>query len=633
MRNSAVALVLVSAALVLLAGSAAAQQPGYNILIVDDDWDYQFTHPGSLGGLPYYTSALDALGLTYEVWDTQTQGQPAGATLQDRDAVLWFTGYAYEAFESDPGVFTVQNELRVGTYLDNGGRFLLSSQEYYFYADAITPFMSDYLGVLQISDVWVYTTVAGVPGNPIGDGVEPLALARPDDYGDYWPPPPFEGPWDDEVYARPEAGAPFLYDKVPFPTSSTNFEAGAFKTVFLGWPFEWIDTVNQRAQVMGSILCWMGLTWPTPEAPLLSPIENADGNGWYTVDWSDSVGTITYTLEEDEDPNFSSPTVRYHGPDSEHHVTSQPLGTWYYRAKAAGPEGDSGWSNVEPVTVTLLPPPAPALHPIENGDLDGDFWVLWDEVPDATVYVLEEDDSDSFGSPDVRYQGPNTQAHIEDQSAGIWFYRVRATAPGGESPWSNVESTGVVPEAPQLAPIANPDGDGTYQVDWSDVVGATSYTLQEDDNPGFNSPATRYIGPSSLYPIRNQPAGSWYYRVRASNAVGTGPWSNTEVAHVVPAAPVLLPIANDDGDGEYVVEWKGVAGALTYSLEEDTDPAFGSPVVRYAGPETAFAVAGQRGGTWYYRVRGSNAGGAGPWSGTEWVKVRENIFLPLVTHN
>lgn len=636
MRKQVAALVLVLVGMAALAASVAAQPASNDILLVDDDWDFQMTHPGSLGGLPYYTSALEALGLVYDVWDVQTQGQPTGPALQDRDVVIWFTGYAIYDFEDDPGVFTPQNEARVAAYLDSGGRFLLSSQEYYFYADAITPFMSDYLGVADISDVWVYTTTAGVAGNPIGDGIGPLTLVRPDDYGTYWPPPPFEGPYDDEVYARAEAGTPFRYDTAPLPPSSTNLEGQVFKTVFLGWPLEWVDTVNQRAQVMGSILSWMGLSWPVPGAPVLSPIENADGNGWYDIDWSDQTGATAYTLEEADNPSFGTPTMRYHGPESEFTVASQPLGTWYYRVRASSPGGDSDWSNVEQATVTVVPPTAPALEPIDNADGDGDYWVAWGSVPTAITYTLEEDDNPGFASPIARYEGSLTELHVEGQSAGLWYYRVQAMGAGGASPWSNVEQAGVLPEAPQLLPIDNPGGDGQYVVDWSNVPGATSYTLQEDDNPGFATPVTRYSGPISQFSMRDQPGGAWYYRACAKNVVGAGPWSNVEVAYVIPAAPELAPIDNPDGDGTYVVEWKDSTGALTYTLEEDNDPGFASPTLRYAGSDSEFEVTGQPGGEWYYRVKAGNGGGDGPWSNTVSVKVVEGmrwIFLPLIVRD
>jgi len=352
MHRRTIALLLLIA-LALSSAPAAARRQAAGILLVDDDWDFSFTHPGSLGGRPFYTSALDALGLAYEVWDVQAQGQPTGAALTGRDAVIWFTGYAFEDFEDDPGVFTPLNEARVAAYLDAGGRFLLSSPEYYYDADAVTPFMQDYLGVESVSDVWVYTAVAGSAGNPIGDGIGPLTLVRPDDYGAYWPSGPFEGPYDDEVYPLPGTGTPFHYDVAPFPPGSTNYEDGTFHAAFLGWPFEWLDTVNQRAQVLGSILGWMGCTWPVPAAPLLSTIDNPDGDGTYRVDWSDTVGATTYTLEEDDDPAFSSPLVRYQGPESELAVTAQPGGLWYYRVRASNPFGSGPWSDTQPVSVTL----------------------------------------------------------------------------------------------------------------------------------------------------------------------------------------------------------------------------------------------------------------------------------------
>ena len=46
--------------------------------------------------------------------------------------------------------------------------------------------------------------------------------------------------------------------------------------------------------------------------------------------------------------------------------------------------------------------------------------------------------------------------------------------------------------APVLNAINNADGDGNYTVSWNAVVGATSYTLEEDDNATFTSPTTQY---------------------------------------------------------------------------------------------------------------------------------------------
>jgi ligand-binding sensor domain-containing protein len=100
------------------------------------------------------------------------------------------------------------------------------------------------------------------------------------------------------------------------------------------------------------------------------------------------------------------------------------------------------------------------------------------------------------------------------------------------------------PPAPTLHAISNPDGDGDFVVGWSDAIGADTYTLQEGDDADFTSPTTRYIGSDSQYAVSGQSGGTWYYRVRASNAAGDGPWSNVEsvtVTHTPTATPTNTP--------------------------------------------------------------------------------------------
>ncbi len=355
-----------------------------------------------------------------------------------------------------------------------------------------------------------------------------------------------------------------------------------------------------------------------PAAPLLAPISNPDGDGTYLTNWNDVTGATSYTLEEDEYSSFPSPTVRYQGSVSQYQVTGQPSGTWYYRVRAGNGAGDGPWSNVESASVA---PPAPILLPIENLDGDGEYLIAWSTATAATSYTLEEDDTASFASPTVRYQGDQTQFQVSAQGPGDWYYRVKASNLGGSSPWSNVELAGVRPAAPNLYPIANSDGDGTYLVDWSDAIGATAYELQEDDNVAFTSPTVRYAGANSQYQVSGQQGGTWYYRVQAGNAGGNSPWSNTESVGVIPAAPVLLPISNPDGNGDYLVDWNDVTGALSYRVEEDDNSAFTSPMVRYEGDSSQYAVSGQQPGLWYYRVRAINATGDGPWSNVQQVSV------------
>ena len=186
------------------------------------------------------------------------------------------------------------------------------------------------------------------------------------------------------------------------------------------------------------------------------------------------------------------------------------------------------------------------------------------------------------------------------------------------------------PPVPALQPTENADGDGSYLVQWSQVPDAETYSLQESPTPGFVEPITRYAGPDLQVQVTDQPAGTWYYRVRASNSVGDSPWSAAQSTLVFPDPPDLFPIANPGEDGDYLVDWSEVTGALTYTLEEDSASGFPLPTVRYSGPASQMLVTGQPTGTWYYRVRAFAAPGFGPWSDTESVQVGIGTYLPIM---
>ncbi len=115
----------------------------------------------------------------------------------------------------------------------------------------------------------------------------------------------------------------------------------------------------------------------------------------------------------------------------------------------------------------------------------------------------------------------------------------------------------VPPTAPTLSPIDNADGDGNYTVSWSAVSGATSYTLQEDDNSSFTSP-TDIPGSGTSRAISGRAPGTYYYRANAANAYGPSPWSNIQSV-VVASSP----------SGPNPGYWMGASGALEFYVTSD----------------------------------------------------------------
>jgi uncharacterized delta-60 repeat protein len=90
-----------------------------------------------------------------------------------------------------------------------------------------------------------------------------------------------------------------------------------------------------------------------------------------------------------------------------------------------------------------------------------------------------------------------------------------------------------------------------------------------------------------------------------------------------PTAPILDPIDNTDGDDSYTVSWSFSAGAQSYTLQEDDNAAFSSPITAYLGSATSKAISGKEPGTYYYRVMASNDYASSGWSNVQSVVVSQ----------
>jgi hypothetical protein len=144
------------------------------ILLVDDDNDSPDTAPD-------YTAALDSMGLDYNIFDTNGGGGPDLAGLQGYRMVLWFSGDTYGGTAGPNGT----DEANLASYLDAGGKLFLDSQDY-LYDMGLTSFGQNYLGVANFtSDTGDATSIVGLAGDPIGDGLGPYTLSYPSDFTDY----------------------------------------------------------------------------------------------------------------------------------------------------------------------------------------------------------------------------------------------------------------------------------------------------------------------------------------------------------------------------------------------------------------------------------------------------------------
>ena len=123
---------------------------------------------------------------------------------------------------------------------------------------------------------------------------------------------------------------------------------------------------------------------------------------------------------------------------------------------------------------------------------------------------------------------------------------------------------------------------------WGNAVGAQSYLLEVDDDPGFGSPEVSQSVVFTSFQLGFgvlDPGEQYYWRVSAINPFGTTVSTPSSRSFItdgpLPPSPLLAtPTAGATVlTDEVLFQWTENADADTYTLEVDDDPGFGSPEI------------------------------------------------------
>jgi hypothetical protein len=289
------------------------------------------------------------------------------------------------------------------------------------------------------------------------------------------------------------------------------------------------------------------------------------------------------------------------------------------------------------VTIPLAPVALTAANIIPTG-----FIAKWNPATGAAGYYLDISSSIGFESFLAGYSnkdvGNVTTFAVTGLSEGItYYYRVRAYNTGGTSGNSNFipVTTGITsPDAPVAIKASGITKNG-FNANWNAVSGAAGYYLDVSTNsifenfvPGFDN---KDAGNVLTSPVSGLSEGTaYYYRVRAYNAGGTSPNSNTIEAMTIPPAPVALA-ATDTFQTSFKANWNASEGATGYYLDVSTDNIFGSFVAGYNCKDVGIALSYNVTGvisetTYYFRLRAYNTGGASENSNV--ITVKTKMFSP-----
>ena len=223
----------------------AAKTPAPVLFVDDERWYHHHDR---------YTAALDALGVSYDVFDTGggNWGPPTD-TLKNYALAVWTTGYDWYR------PLAPEDERRLSAFLDAGGRLLLTGQDILDVA-GLDDFVRGRLGVADATLSVTTTEVLGLPAGPLGHDLGPWRLLYP-----------FTN-WSDAVV--PARGAQgLLMDEHRLIAGVAN-SAARWRTAFFPFPLETLDDAA-RQKLLGRTLLWLS---PLGESRLEAPSFAAEGS-------------------------------------------------------------------------------------------------------------------------------------------------------------------------------------------------------------------------------------------------------------------------------------------------------------------------------------------------------------------
>ena len=302
----------------------------------------------------------------------------------------------------------------------------------------------------------------------------------------------------------------------------------------------------------------------------------------FVFDWTDVPGYTRYHFLFSRYSNFTAPRLYIIDDASEFDPGFNfPAGPIFWKVRVVDIDGDTytfgEWSmtyvlvagdNGYPIATNMLP-----IHNDKTEDRTPSF--SWSYNGNVPQYQFQLSHYSTFDTPMSLYP---TQKSFTAPTlpTGVWFWRVRGmyslTTYG---PWSEWRRLTISPaggmgsaamEYPGASTVREDDINPTF--DWSDVNGATSYTLQDSRYSNFHTAETYNVGVSEYPYTSNTEGGTIFWRVRGQNSTTTGPWSEWR-KHVmkVNGLPSPQPLTPNNPEtrkaGDITFMWGPVNGAIS----------------------------------------------------------------------
>ncbi len=252
--------------------------------------------------------------------------------------------------------------------------------------------------------------------------------------------------------------------------------------------------------------------------------------------------TYSFELQIDSSITFQSAVIDTSGLTGNSFSVNNILDrntTYYWRLRAVNPSDTSAWSDTLSFTTLPEKPALPVLlSPADSSlDLSTSLNFSWGSSGDSTISYQFQLATDASFKQKMDTSGvADTLISVSDLIHNqTYYWRVRASGPGGISAWSakRLFKTNIsLPGIPQMVQPLNGDlihpNENTFI--WTNAERAGSYNFQLSNDADFTELLLDSLNLTSqkLENITLDGESTYYWRVRGVNKAGGGEWSSTQ---------------------------------------------------------------------------------------------------------
>ncbi len=303
--------------------------------------------------------------------------------------------------------------------------------------------------------------------------------------------------------------------------------------------------------------------------------------------WNSVSMATQYQLQVSRMPDFSTFVYNQSVPDTIFGYIGLEFGTIYFwRVNASNQNETSAWSSQWDFT-TLLGAPVLVMPPNHSYNIGDSGTFTWQHVNSSQTYDIQVSTDSNFTVNKIDSSGILIDAM---DFSGLdfntkYFWRVRAKDSQGSGKWSEIGdfTTKLAPPvlvSPQNYSTVMPD---SGNLTWNAVPDAESYYVLLSTSPDFSgalindsvSGYTSYPYPGLMKDM------TYYWKVKAANALNGGKWSETWTFSTQFDAPSLkYPTDNSSGIPVSIqFQWLPLTGASIYNIVVSETQNFGSSII------------------------------------------------------